>query len=229
METLCLVLEEDSELNAYEFAEYSHLLNLFATSVSDRLLPEMVSPPNDADVAALVSSIKKFGLLKWDSLVRSSEKSSVGIMNVTRNSPLEITFCGCMVILTLAVVLSGGESEISAGGVSAKYKLRSLGSGIQELRFALGLDKRIEIGFGVQSIRVKLSREEFALLMSQDPSTARKGGFQKFLIGLQYRINQSNREIALNQADIDWIRRHMENRSKGGFQGRIAKIFGRHF
>jgi hypothetical protein len=76
---------------------------------------------------------------------------------------------------------------------------------------------------------VKLSPAEYRELMRQDPDTSGEGGFQHFLVDLQHRINKQTRTLELTESDLDRIYKCLANPSKGGWQGRITKIFGRHF
>ena len=63
------------------------------------------------------------------------ERDSLMIGRISRNSPLELTFYGISIAITTAVILSGGEIEVTKQGI--KCKLRPIGEGIKILREAL--------------------------------------------------------------------------------------------
>lgn len=62
-------------------------------------------------------------------------KESLRIEKISKNSPLELTLCGISTALTVAVIISGGNIEIS--GKKIKCTLPPLGEGIGKLREAL--------------------------------------------------------------------------------------------
>lgn len=127
-------------------------------------------------------------------------------------------------MLTFAVVFSGGKIEISLKGVKAV--LPPLGHGVTSLRKALGLDKPLSVGFGLREVNVKLNNAEYKELSVTITGT---GGFQSFFRGLQNRINKSTKQLTLSPQDLERICRHKAHPEKGGWQGRLKKIFGRHF
>ena len=131
---------------------------------------------------------------------------------------------GCISLLTLAAVFSGGEIEISLKGVKAR--LPALGRGVKSLREALGLNRPLSVGFGLREVTVKLNQTEYRELTVQIRGA---GGFQSFFRGLQNRVNKSTKELTLSPDDLERICRHKAHPEKGGWQGRLKKIFGRHF
>jgi len=145
---------------------------------------------------------------------------------ITHDSPTELVISGMISAILVAVILSGGTFEL--GGL-LKISLRPIGEGIGSLREALTSRIRTSLGYGVNSKVVILSKEELALLMVQDPAEKGKGGYQRFLVGLQKRVVRKTRELELSEKDMNFIIRAIRKRSKGGFQGRIYKIFARHF
>lgn len=220
-----ITFKEDSEFNVSELTEYISLINA-VVEVLEQRFPEFkdLTEITDAETEKVRPVLRSLSPIEWSDYVKSARKSNIGIYSISKNSPLEITICGSIILVTLALILSGGE--ISYKGF--KVQLPSLGEGLKSLREALLIGKKIEITFGVQNVTIKLNEKEMNLLMQQDPSTERKGGFQKYLIGLQYRANKTTREIMLDQRDIDKIKRLKKDPSRGGFQGRFNKIFGRH-
>ena len=151
------------------------------------------------------------------------------VKQLTVESPLTIVMCGVGVSLTLAVILSGGTIKFDARGVEAT--MPALGVGIRELREALApkIPSSLGYGYGVRPIHVKLSQSEFTELMKFDLASEKKGGFQRVLIGMQYRINRRTRKLELSPHDVDVILKHGRQPKKGGWQASINKIFGRHF
>jgi hypothetical protein len=214
-----IIFQDDSEFNVSELTEFISLLNAIVEVLEQRFfeLPESESDIfNDLEKEKASRILNSLTPIEWNDYVKASKDSNFGISSISKNSPLEITICGCLVLVTLALVFSGGELTCT------------LGEGLKTLREAVSIGKHIEISFGVQRVTIKLNKTEMDLLMQQDPSTESRGGFQKYLIGLQYRANKSTREIVLDQQDIEKIKRLKNNPSKGGFQSRFNKIFGRH-
>ena len=149
----------------------------------------------------------------------------LSVQRVSFESPLEITLYGVSVLLAVAVILSGGKFKLGPLHVT----LPPIGEGISRLRAALTPTTKAPLGYGIRSRTVKLSRSEFNELMKHDPASEYRGGFQRLLIGLQYKINQQTLEVVLSDSEMDKIIRHCRNAYKGGWQGSIKKIFGRHF
>jgi hypothetical protein len=225
-----IIFQDDSEFNVSELTEFISLLNAIVEVLEQRFfeLPESESDIfNDLEKEKASRILNSLTPIEWNDYVKASKDSNFGISSISKNSPLEITICGCLVLVTLALVFSGGELTCTLKE-GFKAKLPSLGEGLKTLREAVSIGKHIEISFGVQRVTIKLNKTEMDLLMQQDPSTESRGGFQKYLIGLQYRANKSTREIVLDQQDIEKIKRLKNNPSKGGFQSRFNKIFGRH-
>lgn len=154
-----------------------------------------------------------------------SRRDALRTKRVSRESPLEIVFCGVIVVMAAAVVLAGGE--VSLGPLKAKLG-RGLGESIVSLRKALAPGVKGKVGYSLQPLIVTLSQSEFAELMRHDPSTRHRGGFQRKLIELQARTHQTKRTLTLYPDEVDWIRKYGSNPSSGGWQQSIRKIFGRH-
>lgn len=72
-----------------------------------------------------------------------------------------------------------------------------------------------------------LTGSEMDELFLQDPSSARDGGFQHFLVDLQQKARRPSLEIKLDDDDIERIRAYAADSKKGGWQKRILIIFGR--
>ena len=65
--------------------------------------------------------------------------------------------------------------------------------------------------------------------MRHDPAAEHRGGFQRLLIGMQYKVNRVTRELALSEHEMGMILRHGRESHRGGWQTSIKRIFGRHF
>lgn len=164
--------------------------------------------------------------LEWNHHFSAPTDDLIEIKSISRTSPLVVVVGGMIVLIGLAVILSGGKIKVGLAGVEAE--LAPLGEGLKKLREGLGFAGRVQVGFSVRTITVQLSREELGLLMKQDPSTSGRGGFQKHLISLQYRVNRHTGKLDLSDTDLDRILDRMAKPERGGFQSRYRKIFGRH-
>lgn len=166
--------------------------------------------------------------LKLEQVQKLFNESPVGedlqVTMLRRQSPLEIALVGSLVCLVVAAAISGGK--IKAGLTGFEAELNPLGDGIKKLREGLGLSNRITTGYSIQVVVIRLSPDEFRLLMER---VRGQGGFQTFFAELQNRIHKGTRKLPLYPPDIDRICRHGREPKKGGFQGKLRKIFGRHF
>jgi hypothetical protein len=154
---------------------------------------------------------------------------SLSVRRLAVESPLEIVMIGVGAALALAVILSGGTIKFDVKAGSFEASLPALGEGIKKLREALAPKTRVVLESGVQPVRVKLAPAEFNELMKFDPKSEKKGGFQRVLIGMQYRINRTTKELELSAHDVDVIMKYGRQPKKGGWQASLKKIFGKHF
>ncbi|MGE0393903.1 MAG: aspartyl-tRNA synthetase [Vicinamibacterales bacterium] len=76
-------------------------------------------------------------------------------------------------------------------------------------------------------MKVKLNEKEVAELDRQNPSTKSNGGFQGLLVGLQSRVDRLTGILDLTGRDIERIQRYAFDYRRGGWQGRLLRIFGR--
>jgi hypothetical protein len=76
-------------------------------------------------------------------------------------------------------------------------------------------------------MRIVLTLEELAELDRQSPATKNKGGFQGLLVTLQQKVNRFTRELVLDARDLERIARYAFDYKRGGWQGRLTRIFGR--
>jgi hypothetical protein len=76
-------------------------------------------------------------------------------------------------------------------------------------------------------MKVKLNAQEIAALDRQDPNTLANGGFQRFLVNQQRKLNRETGEIDLDDSDLDKIRRYAFKYGNGGWERRLIAIYGR--
>ena len=76
-------------------------------------------------------------------------------------------------------------------------------------------------------MRIVLTLGEIAELDRQNPATKANGGFQGLLVTLQQKVNRLTRELTLDARDLDHIARYAFDYKRGGWQGRLTRIFGR--
>jgi hypothetical protein len=145
---------------------------------------------------------------------------------MSHQSPLELVVTGVVLAIAAAVILSGGKLKLF--GVF-QADLLPIGDGIKKLKEALAHSTRAPVGYGIRSRKIKLSKTEYDELMRQDATQRDRGGFQRFLVGLQFRVNKSTRTLDLSEDDMVRIVRHGKDPRKGGWQARIRRIFGHHF
>ncbi len=231
MKNITMIIEDESDfLNISEFADFLHLFRGTVNALT-KIIPETewqkIYVPSNTEVFEYINQIQKYSIKDLDSLFSSDKPAKVlSIMQIKRQSPTEIVMAGSVLLIVLAVIFSGGKIEIS--GV-LKAHLPPFGTGVKALRSALGLDKSVKATFGVRDSRIKLSSSEYSELMKQDPSTRGDGGFQRFLVDLQHRIDHRTKTLELSMGDLERIYRYKANPGKGGWQSRFKKIFGRSF
>lgn len=148
--------------------------------------------------------------------------------SVSYHSPLQVNLSGTSEGLIAAIVLAGGDPGQLPAQASS-INLPSVSEASEAFREALVPTVKAPLGYGIRSRRLKLSKEELNELLRHDPATKNRGGFQRFLIGLQSRVNRVSGEIDLSESDMNRILRHGRNPSRGGWQASIRKIFARHF
>ena len=214
-----------------EVSDFLYLLSgVVDASLSLKLDEGGSNIPDDIEVVEEIrKTLSKLRPSQWNKYF-STSSSSIQLKRITHESPIEIIFYiapSCLFLLTLAVILSGGKIKSKLpGGTETEAELPPIGDGIRNLRNSLGLDRPDRLlGFGIQSVTIKLTQEELGHLMKDATGT---GGFQHFLNKLQNKVNKSTREITLSVEDLDRIESYRANPSAGGFQGRYNKIFKKH-
>lgn len=154
--------------------------------------------------------------------------ASLVTTSVSYQSPLRMRLRGSSEGLDAAIALAGEARAIQAPGTS-EWVMAPVGVVTRLLRDALVTSVGAPVGYGVRSRRLKLSKTELRELLRHDPSTKNRGGFQRFLIGLQSRVNRTSGELDLSDTEMAMILKHGRNPSRGGWQASIRKIFGSHF
>lgn len=222
--TRLTIADTDSTIEPKQLAEFLSLFEACVIAASELNLTPSIDDQSNEDVQARFHRITP---LKWNEYFDRRSPDIISIQSISRNSPLEIALACSLVLLSLAVTLSGGKIKANTEGFEAT--LPPLGDGIKALKKALGLGGNVTSSYSIRTITIKLSRDEVEALHLQDPSQQNKGGFQNFLIGLQSRLNRTTRELTLSDVDLERVMRYKANPKKGGFQSRFKKIFGRHF
>ncbi len=154
---------------------------------------------------------------------------SLSVRRIAVQSPLEIVMVGIPAALALAVIISGGKIKFDPKAGSVEAELPALADGIRKLREVLTKRANAPLDYGIRPKQVTLSPQELKELLKFDPASEKRGGFQRVLIGMQFRVNRKTRELQLLPHDIEVIIKHGRNPRKGGWQSSIKKIFGRHF
>lgn len=226
-----MILEEETTIESSDLAYFLFLFRgAYAAGIPS--VEKIRAAGNEPDPNTLADKIRKHLAKLTVSQINDLFQQDLGpnrllTERISRDSPFEIVLCGCVILLVIAVILSGGTVEFGEGGVKAH--LPPIGKGIKHLREALTWKTRVPVGYGVKSRTIKLNKKELAELGRQDPETKDKGGFQSLLVRLLATVNLRTGKLVLSKEDVDRIIRFGKNRSKGGFQGRIYKIFQRHF
>jgi len=151
MESILLTIKDEGKaINPTELAEFLYLFQganvalQQVTSINHRL-----RQPTEAEIAAAKSEIASFSPRQLDSIFDPKRaKDLLQIGSISRQSPLEIVVMGCLSLLTIAVVFSGGKIEILK---VVKAQLPPLGHGVKSLRDALvtcSLNRWTEVGSG---------------------------------------------------------------------------------
>jgi hypothetical protein len=74
---------------------------------------------------------------------------------------------------------------------------------------------------------VTLTKPEMKCLFRQFIYTHNDGGFQRFLVDLQDKVNMKTGEINLTKRDLERIPRYAFKYGKGGWENRFVGAFGR--
>ena len=143
---------------------------------------------------------------------------------ISKSSPLEIAFVGLFSASVITAMIAGGEVDF----LRLRVKMNSLADVLIKFKEALAIKRTDETGFAVKNKTITLNQVEFDELMKQKESSKGKGGFQNYIVKLQYRINKNTRVLQLTDLDIDKLRKWGSKPKKGGWQARIKRIFGRH-
>ena len=234
MPTITLKVAEDANgLNPSELADFLYLFRA-TTLALHKLVPledqRASCEPTSEQIEKYRVLLTRFSPRQLDTLFNpSTDPELLQIEEITRQSPLEIVYIGIPLLITLAVIFSGGKIKLNALGVRVEAQVKSLGDGVKSLRTALGLGTTMDAGYGIRSRVIKFTKEEYKALLLQAAETKNKGGFQRFLVGLQERVNRQTLKLEISEHDLERIYRWKANPRKGGWQSRFKKIFGRLF
>lgn len=78
------------------------------------------------------------------------------------------------------------------------------------------------------AVLLTLNAAEMAELFKQDETKRDGGGWQRKIVLFQTKINKSTGEIALNEADVEWIKKHGSHPELGSWQRWLHAAFHRH-
>jgi hypothetical protein len=78
-----------------------------------------------------------------------------------------------------------------------------------------------------RTMKIKLTVGEIRELKKTPSTSASKGGFQNFIVQIQYRINDDTGELELGSDDLTRIHRYAFHYKNGGYQNRLKRIFAR--
>jgi hypothetical protein len=76
-------------------------------------------------------------------------------------------------------------------------------------------------------MRVILTQPEIEILSRQHPSTRDDGGYQRFLVDLQEKVDPITGEIELTKNDLARIPKYAFDYGQGGWESRFVGAFGR--
>lgn len=209
--------------------QLSHFLQLYVTTY--RALEKLLHNTSPDDLSGYEVPVRGlFGDLEYNDIKYCLDNTSFDgdpqITSINQQSPIEIVIAGSLGLLTIAAILSGGRQKIDLGPLKCEFHLNSLADSIENLKIALSRNSSLRTGYEFTGTRIKLSKEEY-LYLNKKVNT--NGGFQRFIRELQIRVKKRTRELELGNRDIEKILKYKSNPSKGGFQSRFDKIFGKHF
>ena len=224
-----LVMGSEGPPGAVDLCEVADFLFLFRGVYAQCAL----SAGESADIgpAALATRVRKAlsssDLMHTNSLFRSEERGcQIWIRTVKRSSPLEISMEAVGYFLSAAVIVSGGEIEITPNGIRAS--LPPISQTIRGLREAFSPNPEDRLGFGQSRKTVALNKMEFPELFADVPPRRGLGGFQNLLLDLQAAVvDKRSRKIILSEDLVLRIKRQGRFPKRGGYQKRIRTIFAR--
>lgn len=219
-----LVSGSDADPDSGDLAEFLMLLR--GAYVAGLRLERRSGTVESLDLKALLSDLSTADI---DTLFGDAPaKDALRTRRVSHESPLDFWLYGVASAICGAVLLIGGKLKVGVTGVSVELPY-GLIEAISRFKDLFGKRTRTRVGYGAKDRSVKLTKGEYKELMRHDPASRTRGGFQRFLIGLQFRVDHRTRELTLSGADIDVILKHGAQPQKGGWQSSIRKIFGSHF
>jgi hypothetical protein len=228
IEELTLVLPSDGHESPVNLRHLTDYLQLFrgAYAACASLPEQPESTVTEGAIEEMRRLVRRLTVSQVNDLFAADlGESDLVTIDIWRENPMKITVRGLARALVAAVILSGGRFS----GFGMEAELPPIGHGIERLREALVPAQPVVFSYGVRSMTIRLNRAESEELMSFDPATRNRGGFQRFLISLQFRVRRRTRELDLSENDIDTILRHGRQPRRGGWQASIHRIFARHF
>lgn len=74
---------------------------------------------------------------------------------------------------------------------------------------------------------VVLTANELRVLDRQDPASIGRGGFQRLLVKLQYKVDRKTNALLLGSRELEQIPRYAFDYDNGGWENRLIRIFSR--
>ena len=76
-------------------------------------------------------------------------------------------------------------------------------------------------------MKIVLTNQELRILDRQDPATIMRGGFQRLIVKLQYKVDRSTNELVLGTRELEQIPRYAFDYKNGGWENGLIRIFSR--
>lgn len=230
--SLQLVFRDAGAVDAAQLGEFLFLFRgAYAAALKALGRASRTAQITSAEVQIRISALlRRLDVKEIDSLFSKSLGIDALItQSISYHSPLEMILSGRLPALLAATAMAGGNLNPGGDHPGQRFDLPSIPDATKALRLSLVPGIRAPLGYGVRSKSVKLSRAELSELLRHDPATETRGGFQRFLIGLQSRVNRVTGDLQLSEPEMDIIVRYGRQPRRGGWQASIRKIFQRHF
>ena len=133
-EKYILEFEGEDKIPVNTFSNYLYHFRAIY-SISYDVLPETKRPEeNFEQISDYIDKVKEYikeqnGYIGRKYFFKKLDEDLI-IYEMEKKSPLTITVGGCLVALVVAVIISGGEVNLSKG----KFKLNPLGEGLKKLK-----------------------------------------------------------------------------------------------
>lgn len=73
-------------------------------------------------------------------------------------------------------------------------------------------------------LQIQLSQKAIKKLLTQDPRTESKGGFQKLIIGMQRQLDSATGVLQVTDSQVEKIERYRKQYGRGGWQDILAEV-----